>query len=236
MVTLGERSTTMTPTLLGRWQLRLVLLIIQGSLITLLLWWLFSTKPVDFSSVFSPSQEISTSSEDSESSSTEEDSSESTTTEESDSEGAVTEESSSESSSATDAESDSEGTTAEESESNSLFNIDFDIDFDLIKAFLILAYVIVIGFLWDIIYQFIQSFRWDRDWPHSFQFIAGIVEGVAIWFLIKWNILPWLNPEDITLVSFLVHYGLIFLVTYLTTKGPLQILFPRWRFQGGQFW
>ena len=46
------------------------------------------------------------------------------------------------------------------------------------------------GLVWDVLYQFITSFRWDRDWPTSFQVAAGVIEGVLVWGLILTKKLP----------------------------------------------
>ena len=57
----------------------------------------------------------------------------------------------------------------------------------IIRSFLpllALFYVLVVGCLLDMLYQYIQSFRWDRDWPTIFQVGAGVLEGLLVWFLL----------------------------------------------------
>src|SRR6266571_582878 len=102
MVSLGSRSTTMTPTLLGRWQIRFFLLATVGLVISLIV-----------------SQSVGNS----------------------------------------------------------------------VPLFALL-YVPLFGLVWDVIYQFITSFRWDRDWPTCFQVAAGVVEGALVWGLILTKKLP----------------------------------------------
>ena len=107
----------------------------------------------------------------------------------------------------------------------------------------ILGYVLVIGFLWDIFYNFLQTFRWDRDWPPAFQLGAGILEGIFIWALINstfiWDLtglegLPGVS-RDLTLGLFITHYASVWVTTFAASQGPMRIFFPRWRFRGGQW-
>src|SRR5438034_9934158 len=58
----------------------------------------------------------------------------------------------------------------------------------------VLAYVLLFGFVWDILYNFLQTFRWDHDWPPAFQLLAGIVEGLFLWVLLVWVRLPGADP------------------------------------------
>ncbi|CAA9573114.1 MAG: hypothetical protein AVDCRST_MAG88-2540, partial [uncultured Thermomicrobiales bacterium] len=32
-----------------------------------------------------------------------------------------------------------------------------------------LVLVIAVGFLWDVLWQFLTRLRWDRDWPPAYQ-------------------------------------------------------------------
>ena len=43
--------------------------------------------------------------------------------------------------------------------------------------FWILFYIGLFGLAWDILYNYLQKFLWDHDWPGILQFIAAIVEG-----------------------------------------------------------
>ena len=106
---------------------------------------------------------------------------------------------------------------------------------DFLTYFAVLGYVIFFGFAWDALYQLILSFRWDQDWPTTFQVAAGIIEGALIWGLVGYvKILP-----GVTLLVpfwiFLLDYGLIWLTTFMISQGPLRTLFPRWRYEGGQW-
>jgi hypothetical protein len=91
-----------------------------------------------------------------------------------------------------------------------------------------LVLVIAVGFLWDILWQFLTRLRWDRDWPPAYQLGAGIVEGVAIYLLDRLLRIP------VALGVFLVHYSLVWLATFLASQSMMRVLFPRWRYRGGQ--
>ena len=45
-------------------------------------------------------------------------------------------------------------------------------------AFWILIYLGFFGIFWDIIYDRLQQFMWDHDWPGLFQLFANILEGI----------------------------------------------------------
>src|SRR5438128_12234481 len=89
---------------------------------------------------------------------------------------------------------------------------------------LALCYVLVVGSILDVLYQYIQSFRWDCDWPSSFQVGAGALEGLLVWFLIEVFNHPQL-PN--VLAVFLCQYGSIWFIIFVLTQGPLRILWPK---------
>ncbi|MCI0579055.1 MAG: hypothetical protein L0332_03875 [Chloroflexi bacterium] len=98
---------------------------------------------------------------------------------------------------------------------------------DFFKPPFLLFLVIVFGFLWDVLYNFAQKFRWDRDWPPAFQFIAGFLEMFPVLVVALFLDVPvWL---------FLLHYWSVWLATFIMSQGPMRILFPRWRYRGGQW-
>jgi hypothetical protein len=100
--------------------------------------------------------------------------------------------------------------------------------------FAALAYVTLLGLGWDILYNYMQRFRWDRDWPAAFQLLAGIWEAVVIAILFKTINLPGL-PQETPLSLFAVDYTLVWLATFTAAQTAMRILFPRWRFHGGQW-
>ena len=100
--------------------------------------------------------------------------------------------------------------------------------------FYVLGWVAALGIAWDIAYILVQRFRWDRDWPPLFQWIAGGLEALLVYLLIDntglWGIDEGTVPADI----FTAHYTTVFVLTWAWTQGPMRALFPRWRFNGGQ--
>ena len=111
---------------------------------------------------------------------------------------------------------------------------------DMLTPLALLGYMLALGFGWDMLYQYLQSWRWDRDWPPAFQLAAGICEGLFVWGLIQagrsiFGGLPGV-AASLTALWFGAHYGTVWLVMFLGTQGPLRIIFPRWRYRGGQWW
>ena len=113
---------------------------------------------------------------------------------------------------------------------------------DFVTPFALLGYVLLLGFFWDILYNFLQSLRWDRDWPPLLFVIGGLLEALLVWGLVNadflWSALgltglPGVHME-LTAAQFAAHYGTVFVVTLLIMLGPLRVIFLKWRFQGGQ--
>ena len=106
---------------------------------------------------------------------------------------------------------------------------------NFVTPFALLGYVLLFGFLWDAFYNYLQTLRWDRDWPPLFFVAGGIVEGLFLWGLMHLIPLPGVDPE-LSFGKFGSHYGTVFIVTLLMMLGPLKIVFLKWRFRGGQLW
>jgi hypothetical protein len=94
-----------------------------------------------------------------------------------------------------------------------------------------------IGLLWDSTYQWAQQFRWNHDWPALFQWLAAIWEGLFFYEVLK----PLLSLMGIVFFAalersqFWIHYGTVWLGIFLTSQSLMRILFPRWRFRGGEW-
>lgn len=101
--------------------------------------------------------------------------------------------------------------------------------------FAVVAYVAVIGVAWDVLYSFLQAFRWERDWPPAFAVVAAIAEAVLV-FVLATNVgLPGL-PRDLAPALFAFHYTVVWLSVFFFAQGPMRALFPWWRFHGGRIW
>ncbi len=105
--------------------------------------------------------------------------------------------------------------------------------------FVLLGYVLLFGLAWDALYYGLQTLRWNRDWPPLFMLLGGLWEAIFLWGLISLSrgmglSLPGVAP-GLTLAQFVAHYGTVFLVTFSAMFSLLPILFPRWRYRGGQW-
>ncbi len=101
--------------------------------------------------------------------------------------------------------------------------------------FPVLGYVALFGIGWDALYTYLQSYRWDRDWPAALQFLAGLWEAIFIAVLFKTVGLPGVD-RAMPLHLFFIHYGLVWLGFFTASQTLMRVLFPRWRFRGGEWW
>lgn len=100
-----------------------------------------------------------------------------------------------------------------------------------LTPFVILAAVFFFGLIWDALYMFWQRQQWDRDWPPIMQLLSGIIEAVFIGFLLyRFNLI---TPPPFFV--FVAHYSLVWLVTFIASQSVMRLIFPRWRFDGGQW-
>ncbi|MDM9382190.1 hypothetical protein QUB80_15915 [Chlorogloeopsis sp. ULAP01] len=103
--------------------------------------------------------------------------------------------------------------------------------------FWILGYVAIFGIVWDVCYDRLQKNRWDRDWPAIYQLLAGIWEfifvvcGVAIFGFLP---IP-LPKEELPIFWVVVHYSIVWLAVFVASQSLMRIIFPKWRFRGGQW-
>ncbi|AFY33966.1 hypothetical protein [Calothrix sp. PCC 7507] len=103
--------------------------------------------------------------------------------------------------------------------------------------FWILGYVAILGLGWDVLYNYLQKFRWDRDWPAAFQLLAGIWEFSFVFCGVKiFGFLPIPQPKELLPpVVFLLHYSVVWLAVFVVSQSLMRIIFPRWRFRGGEW-
>jgi hypothetical protein len=119
-----------------------------------------------------------------------------------------------------------------------LVTIPFSLNGDSLYFQVLLA-IAVLGCIWDIVYNQLQTLRWDHDWSAILQLATGIWEAfffyVPFKFLIS-NILKigFLNT-DIPLDKFLIHYSCIWLAVFTASQTLMRVIFPRWRFHGGEW-
>lgn len=104
----------------------------------------------------------------------------------------------------------------------------------VVVPFIALAIVLGVGLALDPLYDRMQQRRWDHDWPTWLQVVAGLVEGLLAWILVA-SCCPLPLAAPAAVVLFPLHYGLVWLTGFLFLQGPIQVLFPHWRFRGGRF-
>lgn len=100
--------------------------------------------------------------------------------------------------------------------------------------FWVLFYVGLFGLAWDVLYDYLQKYLWDHDWPGVLQFFGAIAEAILLILLIKVVGLPHI-PQSLHLDAFILHYSVVSVVAYLASWVVMRLLFPRWRFRGGQW-
>jgi len=96
----------------------------------------------------------------------------------------------------------------------------------------VLLSVGVVGLGWELLYHFLQQFRWEKDWPTLFGFFNGFNEGLLLWLLLEAGAIPWVD-RDVPFSTFAFHFGTTWLVVWLFLNGPMRVVLPRWRFRGG---
>jgi len=102
--------------------------------------------------------------------------------------------------------------------------------------FVLLGYVLLLGWGWDVLYNYLQTWRWNRDWPPLFVWLTGLWEGFFLWVLLHllWAV-GWTLPEMMAGGRFAAHYLTVFAITWIGSQSLLPILFPTWRFRGGEW-
>ncbi len=102
-------------------------------------------------------------------------------------------------------------------------------------TFSALAIVLVVGvFFWEMLYHFLQQYRWEKDWPVMFTFFEVINEAWLAYFLFdKLNIAKHTDFAA-TNSTFWIHVISTWMIMWLFVLGPIKIFFIRWRFNGGR--
>ncbi|HRE01917.1 MAG TPA: hypothetical protein PLV68_11505 [Ilumatobacteraceae bacterium] len=108
--------------------------------------------------------------------------------------------------------------------------------FDTYKAtFTVLGIVLVLAvFFWELVYHFLQQFRWEKDWPVMFTLLLVIPEGIVAFYVFKWLDFNETYNFPATNGTFWWHLVSTWIVMWLFVLGPIRVLLPRWRFSGGR--
>lgn len=109
-----------------------------------------------------------------------------------------------------------------------------------ILPFQILSLLLIVGLILDPVYIYFQQFRWERDWPFAFQFFFSIVEFIIVLGLVWWGVLdfgrprPQLHSSEQYLL-YTIHFGFVFIPSFIAVLCLVQIFMIRWRFKGGEW-
>jgi uncharacterized membrane protein YphA (DoxX/SURF4 family) len=105
-------------------------------------------------------------------------------------------------------------------------------------TFEILILTLVLGIIWEFIYEGLMQFRWEKDWPTMFGWLTGISEGIVVYYMADY--LGATSPEwraylsAVTPLPFFIHFASTWIVIQLFATNIMQIIFIRWRFKGGR--
>lgn len=97
----------------------------------------------------------------------------------------------------------------------------------LVAGLRVLGLVGVLGTIWELIYHWLQQYRWEKDWPALFGLITIINEGAALWLV------TWLLGIPLGVIGW-IHFVTTWLAMWVWVNGPMRVLAPRWRFRGGR--
>lgn len=95
-------------------------------------------------------------------------------------------------------------------------------------TFRVLLIVGVAGLAWEVVYQGLQQFRWEKDWPAFFGLLTGINEGIATWVLAR------AFGIEVSVLPFAIHFSTTWIALWLFLNGPMRIVNIRWRYRGGR--
>lgn len=106
--------------------------------------------------------------------------------------------------------------------------------------FLFLALLLLVGLVLDPVYYWIQTYRWERDWPFVFQWVAMWAEFWIVAVLIGIGLAPFLEADEVfpsedAFWSTVLHFTLVVIPSFLALLGGLQVFMVRWRFKGGEW-
>ncbi|MET7770637.1 hypothetical protein [Nocardia sp. NPDC005366] len=99
----------------------------------------------------------------------------------------------------------------------------------------VLLATVLVGLLWELLYHFLQQFRWEKDWPTIFGLLTIVNEGLLIWLLLRTTTLivpAHLRPSA---TAFAIQFAITWLLFWILVNGPIRVVFHRWRYNGGRF-
>jgi hypothetical protein len=115
-----------------------------------------------------------------------------------------------------------------------LYALYLDLEEDFLDPFVFLTALIVVGLLLDYVYNQIQRFRWDNDWPFAFFLFFSICEFLITLGLLNAGVLDPFLVYRIDNGTALVHFSWVLLFSFLAVLAGVQVFLIRWRFKGGE--
>lgn len=108
-----------------------------------------------------------------------------------------------------------------------------------LEPFYVLGMIFIVGLILDPAYMAITVRRWEHDWPFAYQAISMIFEFCIVLGLIWLDVLPFLPASLIARTSdfwdVVIHFSLVFFVSFLGLLAFIQVFMIRWRFNAGQW-
>lgn len=99
----------------------------------------------------------------------------------------------------------------------------------------VLGIVLVLAvFGWELLYHFLQQFRWEKDWPVMFSLFLVIPEAIVAKIVFNALDIGTKFNATATNATFWWHIVTTWLVMWLFVLGPIKVFFIRWRFNGGR--
>lgn len=97
--------------------------------------------------------------------------------------------------------------------------------------------VAVVGVAWELVYHALQQLRWDKDWPSLLGLGTMVNEGASTWVVLHVirSIPGEYGASSPILSLFIIHFVSTWLIVWLVLQGPLRVIAPRWRWEGGRF-
>lgn len=116
-----------------------------------------------------------------------------------------------------------------------LYSLYLDFEDDrFYDPFVFLVVLLIIGLALDPVYNHIQRFRWDNDWPFAFFIFFTIIEFLIALGLLNLGVLDSFLTARIENETALVHFSWVLLFFFISVLAGVQVFLIRWRFKGGE--
>ena len=103
------------------------------------------------------------------------------------------------------------------------------------STFSVLGIVLVLAvFGWELLYHFLQQFRWEKDWPVMFSLLLVVPEALVAKVVFNALDIGAKFNATATTATFWWHIVTTWMVMWLFVLGPIKVFFIRWRFNGGR--